>query len=257
MRMFLSLVLVLAIAVPPSRFAVEARPSGATSCLPGPNIFPSFAPHFRAEGALGTLMDAGIVASIAGIGNLDAATGLLTGQSYELELSGGTFRGFLQRLSSSTDKDLSGSFSIPEGEANAQLLISVGEGAVGGGSNGLAACAATVAGATHLNGRISKTSVKTTIEIPANQVGDAVLEITVVVNTATWYYSRYSLAITQTEDSPVPDTSEVTKVPVATDSVTDPPTGTNPYGEDAGVHFVLSLWVGLIMFSAPIFFLAF
>ena len=106
-----------------------------------------------------------------------------------------------------------------------------------------------------MNGRISKTSVKTTIEIPANQVGDAILEITVVVNTATWYYSTYSLAITET-DAPVPDTSEVTKAPVATDSVTDPPTGTKPYGEDASVHLVLSLWVGLIMFSAPIFFLS-
>jgi hypothetical protein len=214
----------------------------AVVCSEGPNIFPEFAPHFSATGALGTLEDAGIVARIGGF----SIPTLITGQSYELELSalsGTPFRGFLQRLSG-TDKDLSGSFTIPAGETNAQLLASVGEGSVGGGGN-LATCPATVAGATHLNGRTDKTSVKTTIEIPANQVGEAVLEITVVVSTRVWYYSTYSFVITDPAGTPTesPTTSTGIEAPTASpeDSVSS--------------HFVLSLWVALIMLSAPVYFL--
>jgi hypothetical protein len=236
MCMLFSLVVVLAIAVPQSRFGVEARPSGAASCLPGPNVFPSSSPHFIASGALGTLMDAGIVVSFDGSAALDfGTTVLVTGQSYELELSGVPFKGFLQRLSSGgTDTDLSGSFSIPAGETNAKRLESVGEEAADGGWP-IGVCAATVAGATHLDGRNDKTSVKTTIEIPANQVGNAFLEITVMVNTVTWYYSSYPLAIT---DPSVPGASEL-----------------KPAASDASDGFVLSLFVGLI-FTAPVFFLS-
>lgn len=244
MRMFLSLVLMLAI-------AVEARPGGAVVCSAGPNIFPADVPHFRESGALGSLMDGGIVASIAGIGELGPAAALLTGKSYDLELSGGPFRGFLQRLSSGTDKDLSGSFSIPADETNAQLLASDGGGSFGGGTGGLATCPATVAGATH-NGGTDKTSIRTMIEIPANQVGDAFLEITVVVNTQTWYYSSYPLTIT---DPSGPGLSEVTEAPMATDPDTSNAPTTSPE-DGVSSHFVFSLWVGLIMFSAPVFFLS-
>jgi hypothetical protein len=179
MCMLFSLVVVLAIAVPQSRFGVEARPSGAASCLPGPNVFPSSSPHFKASGAL-ELLD--LIIWILQQCSLPVNP---TSWSCPVAPLKGSFnayppapfKGFLQRLSSGTDKDLSGSFSIPAGETNAQLLESIGEGSVdGGGESGrLGVCAATVAGATHLNRRNDKTSVKTTIEIPANQVGCAFL----------------------------------------------------------------------------------
>jgi hypothetical protein len=234
----------------------------AVVCSEGPNIFTATSPHV--SGASGTLMEADIVARIdGGVGVLNPATvpQLLTGQSYELELVSGAFffRGFLQRLSG-TDTDLSGSFVIPAGETNAQLLASIGEGSFGGGAGGLATCPATVAGATHLNGRTDKASVKTTIEIPANQVGEAVLEITVMVSTRVWYYSTYSFVITDPTAATDAD-AEDTEPPTDAPQVTEPPAAagieapTASPEDSVSSHLVLSLWVGLIMLSAPVYFL--
>jgi hypothetical protein len=241
MRVFLSLVFLMAIAVPQSLLAVEASPSGALSCLSGgfqgdftgASIFPVTSPHYRALGALGGLMDADITVSLDGI-ELGAGIELVTGQSYELELAGAPFKGFLQRLSSDAN-DLSGSFAIPEGES-AQVLESSGDGAVGGASNQLALCAGTVAGVTHLDG-LSKTNVKTTITIPANQVGITILQVTVMVSTRSWYHSSYRLSLNDPTEAPA--ITPVTEAPA-----------------DTSNRFVLSLWVGLIMFSAPVFFLS-
>jgi hypothetical protein len=95
--MFLSLASLLAVAVPLSQFAAEARLTGAVvkaaliCSMPFP--FTAFlVANKKNSPLLGSLLmlDAGIIANIVGIGNMDPETvGLLeTGTYYELELSG-------------------------------------------------------------------------------------------------------------------------------------------------------------------------
>jgi hypothetical protein len=224
--MFLSSVLLLAVVVPQSRFAAEARPFGALVCGP----FPESAPHFRADGGEGSLMDAGLGVNIAGVGDLlsgSVPAVLEAGTSYQVELIadvGATpFRGFLYRLSG-TDKDLSGSFSLPTGATDAQLLTSDGEGGIGDGPGGVATCPATVAGATHTSNN-DKTSLNTLLEIPFGISGDVILEVTVMVQAPqTWYYSSYPLMIVLE----APTASPTTATPTASIAPSSAPSASPP-----------------------------
>mmetsp|Transcript_10062 Transcript_10062/g.15078 ORF Transcript_10062/g.15078 Transcript_10062/m.15078 type:complete len:633 (-) Transcript_10062:106-2004(-) len=211
---------------------VHATTSGSGSCHAGSKIIPS---SYHGSDPAGDIASSNMAVTINGIAlNSAAPNSLATSTTHTLTVSssnGGTFRGFLIRVSSPNGSvDASTVISPTSNDDNVSKGGTSWDATIMGNSQVPISCAAGVSAVTHVDIN-TKSEVQAELVLDLDAALD--LEITVMTDTGfTYYYSKYTLQFetpnTDPTSTPSAMPTTVTKPPTAAPVTLTPTTSIKP-----------------------------